>query len=170
MLRSHGFSHHFIRAHFAWDPFLHSSSSPSSSPSPSPSPSSSLSSSSAIYIYTPSSVPPKPLPSAIPFTMPATHTHDFCRSSSRRRRPRLLICVKALGSSDRSDGKNGNNGLDGGWDPSFEIEVPADQRPVWISPCQFCWFLFVNGIRDLDCHQNKILPFGFINGLNKVLD
>ena len=136
MLRSHGFSHHFIRARFAWDPFLHSS----------PSPSTSTSSSSAIYIYTPSSVPPKPLPSAIPFTMPATHTHDFCRSSSRRRRPRLLICVKALGSSDRSDGKNGNNGLDGGWDPSFEIEVPADQRPVWISPCQFAGFYLWMGL------------------------
>lgn len=42
-------------------------------------------------------------------------------------RPRFL-CVKALGSSDR-DGRNGNNGVDG-WDPSFEIEVPADQRPA----------------------------------------
>lgn len=42
-------------------------------------------------------------------------------------RPRFL-CVKALDSSDR-DGRNGNNGVDG-WDPSFEIEVPADQRPA----------------------------------------
>lgn len=39
-----------------------------------------------------------------------------------------FLCVKALGSSDR-DGRNGSNGVDG-WDPSFEIEVPADQRPA----------------------------------------
>lgn len=38
------------------------------------------------------------------------------------------LCVKALGSNDR-DGRNGSNGVDG-WDPSFEIEVPADQRPA----------------------------------------
>ncbi|KAI5072768.1 hypothetical protein GOP47_0012874 [Adiantum capillus-veneris] len=39
-----------------------------------------------------------------------------------------LLCVKALGSNDR-DGRNGSNGVDG-WDPAFEIEVPADQRPA----------------------------------------
>ncbi|KAH7434671.1 hypothetical protein KP509_06G029700 [Ceratopteris richardii] len=42
-------------------------------------------------------------------------------------RPRIL-CVQALGSNDR-DGRNGSNGVDG-WDPSLDIEVPADQRPA----------------------------------------
>ncbi|MCO5568241.1 hypothetical protein L7F22_021937 [Adiantum nelumboides] len=40
----------------------------------------------------------------------------------------LQQCFPALGSNDR-DGRNGSNGVDG-WDPAFEIEVPADQWPA----------------------------------------
>eukprot|EP00250_Pteridium_aquilinum_P014590 c22080_g1_i1 orf=1558-2562(-) len=40
-----------------------------------------------------------------------------------------FLHVKALGGSSDRDGRNGSNGVDG-WDPSFEIDVPSDQRPA----------------------------------------
>lgn len=54
-------------------------------------------------------------------------------SWQRWRRPQVSVVVRAV---DRDTDGRKEDSVDG-WDPSFEIEVPSDQRPVG-SVTQFC--------------------------------